>query len=323
MKLDVDIAVLTLPDLETFHIKRSLVRKDTEYIYMHHGMASLHMMMRETALDHFDTVFCYGPNHNREVRQLEALRDLPTKHLVNTGYPLLDDLLEAVATMDTAVSPDQPVALVAPSWQVDNLIELCLEETVRPLAAAGFRVVVRPHPEFVKRFPAKVEAARTALADLLETGAAELETDFSSNTTIYTADLVVTDWSSITLEFSYATKRPSIYVNTPMKVMNPHWQEIATPPLDITLRDQLGVSLDVAELERIAQVALDLRAAGADWRERIERALRETTYNLGSSERVIGAYLDWATDRHQRARAVAATTSTGGQSELADAVAAR
>ncbi|MDR3107036.1 MAG: YidC/Oxa1 family membrane protein insertase, partial [Bifidobacteriaceae bacterium] len=97
MKLDVDVAVLTLPDLETFHVKRSLVRKDTEYVYMHHGTASLHLMMRQTALDHFDTVFCYGQNHNREVRQLEALRRLQVKHLVNTGYPLLDDLLEAVA----------------------------------------------------------------------------------------------------------------------------------------------------------------------------------------------------------------------------------
>ncbi len=36
MKLDVDIMVMTVPDLENFHHKRSYVRKDIEYIYMFH-----------------------------------------------------------------------------------------------------------------------------------------------------------------------------------------------------------------------------------------------------------------------------------------------
>ncbi|MDR2381202.1 MAG: YidC/Oxa1 family membrane protein insertase, partial [Bifidobacteriaceae bacterium] len=93
MKLDVDVVVMTLPDLETFHIKRSLVRRDAEYIYLDHGMTSLHLMLREGALDHFDTIFAYGPNHVSEIRQLEALRGLPAKRVVVTGYGLLDDLL--------------------------------------------------------------------------------------------------------------------------------------------------------------------------------------------------------------------------------------
>ncbi|MDR2378926.1 MAG: membrane protein insertase YidC [Bifidobacteriaceae bacterium] len=305
MKLDADVVVLTLPDLETFHIKRSLVRRDAEYIYLDHGMTSLHLMLREDALDHFDTVFCYGPNHNVEVRQLEELGDLPAKQLVNTGYGLLDDLLEAVAAQDSTPAPGRPVALVAPSWQVDNLMELCLEETVRPLAEAGFEVVVRPHPEFVKRFAPKVAASRAALADLIETGRVEFQTDFSSNATVYTADLVVTDWSSIAQEFSYATGRPSIFVNTPMKVMNPHWDRIAAPPLDITLRDQIGVSIDVADLGRIGAVAREFKERAAVWRERIEQVRRDNIYNIGASERAMGEYLVWATGRFERRRAAA------------------
>ncbi|MDR1188025.1 MAG: CDP-glycerol glycerophosphotransferase family protein, partial [Bifidobacteriaceae bacterium] len=305
MKLDADVVVLTLPDLETFHIKRSLVRKDAEYIYLDHGMTSFHLMLREGALDHFDTIFCYGPNHNTEVRELEAVYDLPTKHLVNTGYGLLDDLLEAVAAMDTEVAADRPVALVGPSWQPDNLMEVCLEETVRPLAQAGFKVVVRPHPEFVKRFRAKVDSAAAALADLIEAGDVELQTDFSSNTTVYTADLVVTDWSTIAQEFSYATKRPSIFVNTPMKVMNPHWEWVESAPLDITMRNQIGVSIDVEDLSRIGEVALDLRTDASGWRERIDQVLHQNIYNVGASEVAMGEYLVWATDRYQHDREAA------------------
>ena len=38
MKLDADVVVMTMPDLENYHIKRSYIRKDIEYIYIPHGM---------------------------------------------------------------------------------------------------------------------------------------------------------------------------------------------------------------------------------------------------------------------------------------------
>lgn len=40
MKMDADIVVMTMPDLDNYHIKRSYVRKDIEYIYVFHGVIS-------------------------------------------------------------------------------------------------------------------------------------------------------------------------------------------------------------------------------------------------------------------------------------------
>ena len=40
MKLEADIVPMTMPDIETFHIKRSYIKKDIEYIYLFHGFAS-------------------------------------------------------------------------------------------------------------------------------------------------------------------------------------------------------------------------------------------------------------------------------------------
>ncbi|MDR2452977.1 MAG: membrane protein insertase YidC [Bifidobacteriaceae bacterium] len=303
MKLDVDVVVMTLPDLETFHIKRSLVRRDTEYIYLDHGMTSLHLMLRDGALDHFDTVFAYGPNHVQEIRQTEALKGLPAKRIVVTGYGLLDDLLDSVAALPPEQANNPKVALVAPSWQIDNIMELCLAETVQPLLEAGFRVVVRPHPEFVKRFANRIAEIRAALAEPIASGQLELQTDFSSNFTVYTADLVVTDWSTIAQEFSYATLKPSIFINTPMKVMNPNWQDIASPPLDITLRDMIGVSLDVDELARIGAVATDLVASAAAWRDQIKAVMEDNIYYVGSSELAMGEYILEALASHAAAAA--------------------
>ena len=46
MKMDADVVVMTMPDIENFHIKRSYIRKDMEYIYIPHCMDSLNMTMR-------------------------------------------------------------------------------------------------------------------------------------------------------------------------------------------------------------------------------------------------------------------------------------
>ena len=170
-------------------------------------MASFHLMYRKGALDHFDTIFCYGPSNIAEVRETEKRYGLPPKTLVKTGFPLLDSMLDRVQALGP-VQNQPPVILIAPSWQKDNILELCLPETLDPLLAAGYRVIVRPHPEFVKRFPAKIQAIQDQYRDW-EGDRLEIQTDFSSNKTVYTADLVITDWSSIAQEFSYATKKPS------------------------------------------------------------------------------------------------------------------
>ena len=79
--MDADIVAMTTPDLDNFYIKRSLVRKDVEYIYVPHDMMSVHMGFRKASLDHFDTIFCTGEHVAREVRKTEEVYSLPQKTL--------------------------------------------------------------------------------------------------------------------------------------------------------------------------------------------------------------------------------------------------
>ena len=289
MRMDADMVVMTTPDLETYHIKRSLVRKDIEYVYIDHGMASFHLMYRKGALDHFDTIFCYGPSNIAEVRETEKRYGLAPKRLVKTGFPLLDSMLEKVKALDQ-VPNDPPVILVAPSWQKDNILELCLHETLDPLLAAGYRVTVRPHPEFVKRFPAKIQAIQDHYGDQ-PSDRLEIQTDFSDNETVYRADLVITDWSSIAQEFSYASKKPSLFINTPMKILNPEYDQIPIVPLDISLRDQIGVSIDPGDLDQLADQVARLLADKDSYREQISLLVNQNIFDVGDGARAGGQYI--------------------------------
>ena len=279
MKMDADVFVMTTPDLDKYHLKRSLVKKDVEYIYTDHGMTSFHLMLREGALDHFDTIFLCGPNHIDEVRQTEYVYGLRQKTLIKTGFALLDELLLRVKALGETQNARKKV-LIAPSWQRDNLLDSCLAALVDGLSGKDWDIVIRPHPEFVKRFPNKVERIREMYNDRIGKDVI-LETDFSSSESVYTADVIVTDWSSVAQEYSYTTKRPSIFVNTPMKIINPNYERIPAVPLDIALRDEIGISVDVSELGNIGDLCEKLIREKDDWRERITGIVERYIYNIG------------------------------------------
>lgn len=300
MLIDADMVVMTTPDLEQYHIKRSLVRKDIEYIYLDHGMTSFHLMLKKGALDHYDTIFCYGPNHIQEIRETEKIYNLPAKNLVKTGYPLLSTLLVNYEESNT-MKNDPKIILIAPSWQRDIILDYCLEETLRPLLNLNYKIIVRPHPEFIKRFPRKMRT-------IIETYEHEfgdnflIETDFSSNKTVYTADLVITDWSSIAQEFSYTTKKPSLFINTPMKIMNPEYEKIPLVPLDISLRDEIGISVDVDKLNTISSVVETLFAKQDWYRHHITEVLSQNIYDVNNGAQGSGDYIISTLTKRQEQR---------------------
>ena len=118
MKLDCDMCVTTVPDLEKYHLKRSRVRKDVEYVYTFHGMGSTALTLRKGALDWYDTVFAVGVDCVSELRDSEELYKTPKKRLVETGYPLLNEMIEKYESTE---HPENkvPKILIAPSWQPD------------------------------------------------------------------------------------------------------------------------------------------------------------------------------------------------------------
>ena len=46
------------------------------------------------------------------------------------------------------------------------------------------------------------------------------------NSTIFEADLMITDWSGIAYEYAYTTCKPVLFIDTPMKIMNPEYKKI-------------------------------------------------------------------------------------------------
>lgn len=289
MKVDSDMMVMTVPDMNNFHLKRSYVRKDVEYVYMFHYPLSTTMVLRKGALDHYDTIFCVGQFQFDEIRQTEQLYGLPEKKLIDCGYGLLEDLIKRYEQMELPDREHKKI-LIAPSWQEDNILDSCIDELLTQLLGKGFSVYVRPHPEYVKRYGVRMTETVNRYSDYKGEDL-YFELDFSNSNSLYDSDLVISDWSGAAYEFAFITKKPVLFINTPPKINNPEYDQIEAEPLELTLRNQVGAQLEMNELDQTEACVRALLGAGEEYRERISEILASTISNLGRSGEIGGEYI--------------------------------
>lgn len=293
MKMETDIMVMTTPDLENFQLKRSYVKKDIEYIYVPHDINSTNMTFRKNALDHFDTIFTSGPKNKAELEEREEKYGLPAKNLVEWGSSVIDNMTTAYEAMVQAKQKaqeqdTQKTVMIAPSWQKDNILDSCIEEMLDKLMKTPYRIIVRPHPQYVRHCEARVDA----LAEKYEEQGVVFQKDFSSTESVYMSDLLVTDWSSISFEYSFSTLKPVLFIDTPMKILNPDYTELKTVPIDIELRNRIGISIapDVVKGELVPAVEKLLWEPQFS-RDSLQRLKEEYSYNIGTSGRVGAQYI--------------------------------
>ena len=291
MLLEADMFVMTTPDLNKYYLKRSFIKSDIEYVYVPHDMMSVHMSFREGAFDAFDTVFCTGPHVERELRAIERVYRLKEKTLVHFGYPLADLLAEA-GQRAAAEKRESGVTevLIAPSWQEDNLLDSCIDGIIEALYSEEYHITVRPHPEYAKRFGAELDRLVQRYADR-DPARLSFELNFSANRSIYSSDVLITDWSGVATEFCFATGRPAVFVNTKMKCPNPNYTKIDLVPVEISLRDEIGVSIEKSEVSTLPDTIRMLKERAEHYREVIAKTQNGLIFNQGTAAKAGAEYI--------------------------------
>ncbi|WP_071433254.1 YidC/Oxa1 family membrane protein insertase [Angelakisella massiliensis] len=291
MKMDADMVVMTMTDLENFHIKRSYIRKDAEYVYMFHAPLSFIMTLRDGALDHYDTIFCTGKGQVEEIRKSEEIYHLPQKKIIECGYGVIENMRKHYLENEARYKNQEvKKILIAPSWQEDNILDSCLDQILQSSLRDGWQIIVRPHPEYVKRYGARWNVLLEKYKDIPES-CLILQTDFSSNETVYSADVLVSDWSGIAFEYAFATRKPVLSINTPMKVSNPNYAKVIPQPLNLTLRSEIGVQLEPDAADQAGRVLAEMLDHAEDYERKIAQLTDEYLYNMGKSGEIGGAYI--------------------------------
>lgn len=286
MKMDADVVVMTMPDLENYHIKKSYIRKDIVYVYIPHGIDSINLTQRYKSINAYDIFFAAGKYQREEAEATYKLFNLNNK-VYDWGYTLLDDMTD---NYKEKKSDDKKSILIAPSWQKDNICDLCLDQLLNEMMVnENYNIIVRPHPQEVRHKAEKFEALKEKYKNNKNV---YIQTDFSNNSSILDADLLITDWSGICYEYAFTTKKPVIFINTPMKIMNPNYKDINIEPYSIWSRDVIGKCIEVDNIGKELNKNIDYLLKNKDkYTKKIDDLYHDSIYNIGNSGEVGAKYL--------------------------------
>jgi YidC/Oxa1 family membrane protein insertase len=287
--LNAKVVVLTMPDLNQFHIKRSI--HDTNHVYVFHSMMSTHMIYRLGAFDHYDTIFCVGPYHLEEIRRTEETYGLQPKHLLEVGYYRV----EKIHHDHQSYLIDSPLEkkrrnciLIAPGWHVSNIIEVCASELIATLLKAEYDVILRPHPMTIAKKP---EQLVTLENEFGSHQGFHLDIESATEKTLHKADVLISDWSGVAIEYAFGTERPVLFIDLPRKVHNPEYEKIGVVPIEVSLRDEIGQVIDVEDIPNAARIVSNFLANRKVYKDQIVNARKRNVFNFGNSSKIGANYI--------------------------------
>ena len=140
--------------------------------------------------------------------------------------------------------------LVAPSWGNNNVLELCGERLIELLLENGYDVIIRPHPEIIRRNPKLIDMLDAKFGN---NQAVTLERSVSSFDSLLLADILICDSSGVALEYAFGTSRPVLFLDVPYMVRNKNYEELGLEVVELSLREEIGVVIPPDKLHLIPQ----------------------------------------------------------------------
>jgi len=289
LNLKAEILIMTMPDLETFHIKRSKIYP-VHYVHIFHAMVSTHLVYRKNAFDNFDSILCVGEYQIDEIKNAEKIYNLKPKNLVRCGYSHLDNLIKKYGKQNEKISieKNQNHILLAPSWGENGLFETILEDVINILLSSGNQVILRPHPMSLKLSKKKIKFIEKKF---LGNNNFKLETDYLNFDSFLISDIMISDWSGAALEFAFAFEKPILYIDVPKKIHNPDFEENPILPIEVSIRDKIGKIILPSNIDKIPSEVNDLRNQSIEMKKMIKILKNEKIFNIGNSAKVSSKYI--------------------------------
>lgn len=195
------------------HVSGYFPKHDEGRIQLFHGVSFRNMAVRRDVLV-YDHLFVVGPYMRRLFTDQQLLRETDPR-LVPIGFPKLDRLVDG--SLDRrrilrrlGLSGRRPVVLYAPTGQKDNSLEHMGEAVIERLRRTGkYDVLIKLHDhprDRVTNWPERLRPLLDRHTRLVH--------DYDVVPYLFVADLLVTDASSVSNEYSLMN-RPMVFLDVP------------------------------------------------------------------------------------------------------------
>jgi YidC/Oxa1 family membrane protein insertase len=68
------------------------------------------------------------------------------------------------------------------------------------------------------------------------------------------SDLLITDWSGVSLEYALGTERPVLFLETTPKIHNERYKELEIEPFEVKVRNEIGQSVSLDKIDEVPQI---------------------------------------------------------------------
>ncbi len=237
--LNASVVLSTTPGLDVYQWKRS---KDVDfYVHIPHAASEI-TLYRMFGIDYYDAILLSGEYQAQDIRNLEAIRNLPAKELVKIGIPYMDKMAERLAKEGPAADHPRTV-LLAPSWGQSAILSVYGGKILDVLLKTGYHIIVRPHPQ---SFSAEKELMEKLMKEYPESDQLEWNRDTDNFDVLRRSDILISDFSGVIFDFTLIYDKPVIYTDPQFDVSlydawwlnTPLWTSSALPRLGSQLTEE-------------------------------------------------------------------------------------
>lgn len=281
--LSAGFVLMTTPGLQVYQLKRSKNVKHYSHVLHMPNDATTYRLF---GLDYFDSVLLTGDYQKDDIRTLEKNRGINSKDLVTVGCSYLDVLSEKINSIPAEENHVFTV-LVSPSWGEVGVLKRFGERLLDPLAATGWKIIVRPHPQSKKSEADMLKQLEERYKDN-----ANVEWDYNRDN-IYSmkkADIMISDFSGIVFDYTFLCNKPVMYVNTDMDLRPYDAYDLNKQLWQFSVLEKMGIKLeekDFANIKEVIQNASD----SPELAEQRKIAKETAWMNIGKAGEKIADYM--------------------------------
>ena len=281
--LSAGFVLMTTPGLQVYQLKRSKSVKHYSHVLHMPNDATTYRLF---GLDYFDSVLLTGDYQKDDIRTLEKNRGINSKDLVTVGCSYLDVLSEKINSIPAEENHVFTV-LVSPSWGEVGVLKRFGEKLLDPLAATGWKIIVRPHPQSKKSEADMLKRLEERYKDY-----ANVEWDYNRDN-IYSmkkADIMISDFSGIVFDYTFLCNKPVMYVNTDMDLRPYDAYDLNKQLWQFSVLEKMGIKLeekDFANIKEVIQNASD----SPELAEQRKIAKETAWMNIGKAGEKIADYM--------------------------------
>lgn len=262
------ILLATTPGLDIYQWKRS---PDVDwYVHILHAPTEV-VTYRMFGLDYYDAVLLSGDYQARDIRNLESMRQLPEKELVQIGIPYMDEMAARLA-QDPPLPPHPRTVLLAPSWGKSAILSVYGGNIIQTLLDTGYHVIVRPHPQ---SFTSEKELLEGLMKQYPASEQLEWNRDTDNYEVLRRSDIMISDFSGVAFDFSLVYDKPIIYTDPSfnLDVYDAWWLDY--PIWTVGALPRIGCQLTPENMGRLKQT-IDTCLESADYAQSRQEVKAET-----------------------------------------------